>query len=100
MADAHEDLATLLLRAAFMLPAIKVGAAPHGDDIGPAAIAIEVGLLLDLGHLRGPERIGVGKIAVLAEQVGDDLAGVAREVEHRDLGCTRTAAEQPRLEPD
>src|SRR3546814_15752496 len=58
MADRCEDLATFLLGAAVMLPAIEIRPTLHDDDIGPARLAIEVRLLLDLGHLRRPDGIG------------------------------------------
>src|SRR3546814_5646788 len=91
MADRCEVLAAFLLGATDMLPAIEILAARHDDDLGPAGVAIEAGLFLDLRHLRGPEIIGTGKIAILAEQVGNDLAGVVCDIEHRDLGRNRAA---------
>ena len=41
----------------------------------------------DSGVLQFPEHIRVRKIALLAEQVGDDVAGIAIERKQRDRGC-------------
>src|SRR3546814_2103373 len=69
----------LLLGAALMLPCAEILPALHDEDLGPSGFAIGIGPVLDRRHLRRPESIGAGKIAVLAEQVGDDVAGVIGE---------------------
>src|SRR3546814_15843529 len=53
---------------------------------------------LDGGKLRGPESIAIAKIALVAEQVGDDRQPARLDVEQRMTGLDRTAAEQPAFE--
>src|SRR3546814_3655396 len=45
-----------------------------------------------------PERIGVGEIAVLAEQVGNDRKPARLEIEQRMIDLDRRAPEQPFLQ--
>src|SRR3546814_19951644 len=52
--------------------------------IAPALVEIGFAALGDHGSLQGPERIGVGEIAVVAEQVGDDREAARIGVEQRD----------------
>ena len=70
---------------------------PKNDDLAPARFKVSQAARLDRRALRFPERISVGEIAVVAEQVGDDLAGVGGKVEQRDTGRDRLSAEQPLL---
>src|SRR3546814_11466004 len=98
MADRHENLAALLLRAAVMFPRIEIVPVRHNDDLGPARLAIGFGPVLDRRGLRRPEAIRVGKIAVLAEQVGNDRTIATGKVEQRRLGCNRAAADKPRFQ--
>src|SRR3546814_12279195 len=53
---------------------------------------------LDHGVLRSPERIGVGEIAVLAEQVGNDRKPARLDIEQRMIDLDRRAPEQPFLQ--
>src|SRR3546814_9583000 len=55
----------------------------HDDRIGPALLDDSRTAGLDRGVLRGPERIGIGEIAVLAEQVGDGRKAARLDVEQR-----------------
>src|SRR3546814_4347672 len=45
-----------------------------------------------------PERIGVGEIAVLAEQVGNDRKPARLDIEQRMIDLDRRAPEQPFLQ--
>src|SRR3546814_16793945 len=66
--------------------------------IAPALVEIGFAALGDHGSLQGPERIGVGEIAVVAEQVGDDREAARIGVEQRMIDLDRRAAEQPFLQ--
>src|SRR3546814_15978834 len=66
--------------------------------IAPALVEIGFAALGDHGSLQGPERIGVGEIAVVAEQVGDDREAARIGVEQRLIDLDRRAAEQPFLQ--
>ena len=70
------------------------------DDLDRAPSVFEIGGLapLDLGGLRGPELIGIGEIAFVAEQVFDDLAVKVGKIEQRRAGRNRRATEQPCLQ--
>src|SRR3546814_12918931 len=69
----------------------------HDDRIGPALLDDSRTAGLDRGVLRGPERIGIGEIAVLAEQVGDGRKAARLDVEQRVANRDRLSAEQPCL---
>src|SRR3546814_4754749 len=66
----------------------------HDDRIGPALLDDSRTAGLDRGVLRGPERIGIGEIAVLAEQVGDGRKAARLDVEQRVANRDRLSAEQ------
>jgi hypothetical protein len=70
----------------------------HDFDIGPAIGQQFVASGGNGGILSLPELPGIGKNAILPEQVGNDLALVAIEREQGMSGRNRRAAEQPRLE--
>src|SRR3546814_17151042 len=72
----------------------------RGDDhdIAPAFLQIGSAARRDGLVLRGPEGIGVGEIAVVAEQVGNRRALELAEVEQSEAGGDRLPAEQPRLQ--
>ena len=92
------DASALALGSVFILPTGEMLVWRDDHDIGPACFEI-VGLArIDCGHLRCPEGIAVGEIAVLAKQIGNDLAGIGLKVEQRDTGRNRCAAKQPAFE--
>lgn len=65
--------------------------APAVVEIGVASGGNRFVLLL-------PEQVGIGEIAVLAEQVRGDQAGIFVDGKQRHLGGNRLAAEQPMLQ--
>ncbi|WP_051010092.1 hypothetical protein [Novosphingobium sp. PP1Y] len=73
---AHVDVnaPALALRGLCVFPRREVFGRRHDHRVGPARLEIALAVFLDGGNLRAPEGIGVDKIAVLAEQVGDDPA--------------------------
>src|SRR3546814_13335641 len=52
----------------------------------------------DDGLLLLPEGVGIGEIAVLAEQVGNDRETARLDIEQRVFDLDRSTAEQPFLE--
>ena len=70
LANLDIDTAALALSRMGMIPRAEPVAARHDDDIGPTGFEILGPARLDSRHLRRPEGIGIGKEAVLAEQVG------------------------------
>ena len=92
------DLAALALRAAFMLPAVERFALRQHDDIVPPGLAVGLDAGFDRFVLHGPEGRDIGEKAVVAEQVGDDAAAVAIDIEQRSADRDRHAAEHPRLQ--
>ena len=48
--------------------------------------------------MRRPELVGIGKIAVFLEQIGNDLAAERAQIEQGSADRYRRAAEQPRLQ--
>src|SRR3546814_1766544 len=53
-------------------PCTEIFALGQDDDIAPPIVQKGQAPFLDGGKLRGPESIAIAKIALVAEQVGDD----------------------------
>src|SRR3546814_14182171 len=75
-----------------MLPCREILAARHDDHIAPSLVETGVAAFLDHGVLRFPERIGVGKIPVLAEPVGANRKPARLDTEHRMIDLERRTA--------
>lgn len=93
--DINIDTPALPLGRLFIFPAMERIGRGHDHDIAPAFLQIGGPTRLDGGVLGGPEGIGIGEIAVIAEQVGDGRALVAVEVEQGKAGGDGLPAEQP-----
>ena len=93
--DVDIDPPAFALGGHFMLPCLEIDTGR--DDLDRAPPVFEIGGLapLDLGGLRGPELVGIGEIAFIAEKVFDDLAVEGGKIEQRRAGRNRRAAEQP-----
>lgn len=76
MRDGDIDLAALCFARLLMLPRLEIIVRPENDDVAPSGFEIGQSPRLNRRPLRFPKGIGVGEIALVAEQVGDDLAGV------------------------
>ncbi len=65
--DVDIDAPAFALGGLFMLPCLEIDT--DGDDLDRAPPVFEIGGLapLDLRALRGPELIGIGEIAFIAE---------------------------------
>src|SRR3546814_14245210 len=98
VADGDIDLATFALGPALMLPRLEILSRRKNDDLAPSGLAIGLRPRVDRDSLGGPERLGAGEVAVLAEQVGDDLTLIGGQVEQRRAGRNGRAAEQPCLQ--
>ena len=96
--DLDVDGAAIGLGGALVVPGVEARAALQHVHLRPTRRQQSVAHLGDGRILQAPERIGVGEVALLAEQVGDDGAVVLRLVEQRGAGGDLGAAEQPRLE--
>src|SRR3546814_6078658 len=81
-----------------MLPRLEILSRRKNDDLAPSGLAIGLRPRVDRDSLGGPERLGAGEVAVLAEQVGDDLTLIGGKVEQRRAGRNGRAAEQPCLQ--
>ncbi len=97
MAGDDIDLAALGLRTALVFPSAERLAMIEQNDLAPPRLLIGRDALLDRLVLRGPERRQIGEVALLAEQVGDDGAGVVLDLEQRGRNRDRSAAEHPGL---
>src|SRR3546814_17582128 len=76
-------------------PCTEIFALGQDDDIAPPIVQKGQAPFLDGGKLRGPESIAIAKIALVAEQVGDDRQPARLDVEQRMTGLARTAADTP-----
>ena len=76
MGDGDEHLAALLLRHLDVFVLVETLADFEDFHLGPSGFQKRVSLGGDGAVLQGPEQIGVGEIAVLAEQILHGLAGV------------------------
>ncbi|ESW76091.1 hypothetical protein X773_25795 [Mesorhizobium sp. LSJC285A00] len=67
-------------------------------NLAPALVEIGVAFGGNRFVLLLPEQVGIGEIAVLAEQVRGDQAGILLDGKQCHLGGNRLAAEQPLLQ--
>src|SRR3546814_19216040 len=86
------DTPALALGRLAMLPCREILAARDDNHIAPSLIEIGVPALRDPVILHLPEGIGVGEIAVFAEQVGADGQHASLDVDTRLLALDRRAA--------
>jgi hypothetical protein len=80
------------------LIAVEIFAGRDDHHVEPSGIQIVLLARVDYGVLRGPERVGICKIAVLAEQIGDDRKAARIDVEQGMFDLDRLPAEQPCLQ--
>lgn len=97
-ADIDIDAPALALCGLLIFPTVEALGRGDDDHIAPTRLEIGFAPFLDDRVLRRPESIGVGEIAIVAEQVGDQRALVALDIEQRMGRADRLPAKQPRLQ--
>ena len=100
-ARAHVDIdAPALALARFLIfPRMEMLGRWHNYDIAPALIEIGDAACCDRRILRRPEGVALGKIEVIAEQIGDGRALESVEIEQCEARRDRLPAEQPLCRP-
>src|SRR3546814_11483409 len=80
-----------------MLPRLEILSRRKNDDLAPSGLAIGLRPRVDRDSLGGPERLGAGEVAFLAEQVGDSLTLLGGKGEQTRAGRNGRAAATPCL---
>jgi hypothetical protein len=79
-----------------MLPSLEIVVRAKDHDLAPPVFEIDKPTRIDRRPLRFPKCGSVSKIALVAEQVGNDLAGIGGKVEQGDTRRDRLTDEKPR----